>query len=168
MTVWLGRKNRSALLQPPSKPHTRLKHGEIYICATGVPLIGSVEFSAPSAFCRAPFMWFRSQHRGTGEKQDLKRRLACGDRDAPRTSRPRPTSVKRFGDIFLASLALICLAPFFGAVAIAINGIPLVPYFSGRPVTVIGESRSRFSNFALCMFKRTGPISAKPAKGTRA
>ena len=107
-----------------------LQHGEIYICATGVPgerLAGIQRALSilPRAIYVVPDGNIAALVRnkistvGTHVAIEMRREpLGRGQR-----------AIKRFGDIVLASMALICLAPFFGAVAIAIKWDSRGPVF---------------------------------------
>ena len=68
-----------------------LKHGEIYICTSGVPgeRLAGIQ-RALSILAARNLHYSRYQHGGVGQKQDFDRWFACCNRNAPRTTRPRP------------------------------------------------------------------------------
>ena len=107
-----------------------LKHGDIYICATGVPgerlaIIQRALSILPRAIYVVP---------DTNTAALVRNKISTVGSHVAIEMRREPLGrgqrmIKRFGDIFLASLALICLAPFFGAVAIAIKWDSSGPVF---------------------------------------
>ena len=99
-----------------------LKHGEIYICASGVP--GERLAGIQRALSILPRAIYVVPDKNTAAL--VRNKISTVGSHVAIEMRREPLGrdqriVKRLGDIFLASLALICLAPFFGAVAIAIK-----------------------------------------------
>ena len=107
-----------------------LQHGEIYICATGVPgeRLNGIQ-RALSILPRAIYVVPDSNTAAL-----VRNKISTVGSHVAIEMRREPLGrgqriVKRFGDIFLASLALLCLSPFFGAVAIAIKWDSSGPVF---------------------------------------
>jgi undecaprenyl-phosphate galactose phosphotransferase/putative colanic acid biosynthesis UDP-glucose lipid carrier transferase len=136
-----------------------LRHGEIYLCAAGVSVerLASIQRSLdilPRAIYVIPDADVAALVKN--KISTIGTHVAVEVRREPLNSVQR--TIKRLVDVFLASLALLCLAPFFGVTAIAIKWDSSGPVFFRQTRNGYRGKPFKMFKFRTMHVQEDGPV----------